>query len=558
MSASRQKRSSSSSHGPGPSGANARAARTHSRAPGNLPSPTTTVAPSQRSGGSTTAGKNNHSTAATAAATATATATATAAAAASKGQRHSHGSQRQSYTRSSTAPSTSSSQRSSHSLSNNNHHHHHKSRRSSTSKGSDVSPRSTLTKSPAQVFAPKLSVVSDVPLRPRRSSTKQSPVQPQVVESFLIMDDDNDNDDYGHSSDDIPILDREDDEKSERPAPNTGYTLEALVDRLLSQPLSKSDANFAAIFLCLYRKFAAPAELLDVLVSRFEELEQEENQHMIRISSQLRHLSIMSQWVMGYPGDFAHPHTRYRLNRFIASLAHNRAFAVAAKEMRSQLEVVTEDEDHIWARSDPDHGKFASMDAAFGHGSVNSTATTLPAGCAAEDSPQGKDGGVGTTEEDGGNSTRTSGATSSSSSGANSTHWSAASFQTLLNSAQSAEREAQRLVPTPRTPLTKIQWHQFMEMIEDEIAEEMTRIDWIMFSSIRPRDLIRHVSLSASQKENCKSLENVNRMIAHFNHVAYWVSNMIILRDKPKHRAKALEKFMAIAWVSSNRLVALL
>ena len=87
-----------------------------------------------------------------------------------------------------------------------------------------------------------------------------------------------------------------------------------------------------------------------------------------------------------------------------------------------------------------------------------------------------------------------------------------------------------------------------MDMLEEDIAEEMTRIDWIMFSSIRPRDLVRHVSLSASQKESCKSLENVHRMITHFNHVAYWVSNMIILRDKPKHRAKALEKFMGIAW----------
>lgn len=96
--------------------------------------------------------------------------------------------------------------------------------------------------------------------------------------------------------------------------------------------------------------------------------------------------------------------------------------------------------------------------------------------------------------------------------------------------------------------LTKIQWHQFMEITDEQVARELTRIDWIMYSSIRPRDLIRDVSLPAEQKEKCTSLEHVNRMVQHFNHIAYWVANMILLRDKPKHRAKTLEKFMGVAW----------
>ncbi|CRK43690.1 hypothetical protein BN1723_005797 [Verticillium longisporum] len=36
-------------------------------------------------------------------------------------------------------------------------------------------------------------------------------------------------------------------------------------------------------------------------------------------------------------------------------------------------------------------------------------------------------------------------------------------------------------------------------------------------------------------------------MINHFNHVAKWAANLILLRDKPKHRAQMLEKFMAVA-----------
>jgi hypothetical protein len=86
-----------------------------------------------------------------------------------------------------------------------------------------------------------------------------------------------------------------------------------------------------------------------------------------------------------------------------------------------------------------------------------------------------------------------------------------------------------------------------MDTSDDDFADEMTRIDWVMFSSIRLRDLVRHVSLPLEQKEKCKSLANVNRMINHFNHVAKWVANMILMRDKAKHRALMLEKFMTIA-----------
>ncbi len=36
-------------------------------------------------------------------------------------------------------------------------------------------------------------------------------------------------------------------------------------------------------------------------------------------------------------------------------------------------------------------------------------------------------------------------------------------------------------------------------------------------------------------------------MITHFNHVAQWVANMVLIRDKAKHRAPCLQKFMEIA-----------
>ena len=88
-----------------------------------------------------------------------------------------------------------------------------------------------------------------------------------------------------------------------------------------------------------------------------------------------------------------------------------------------------------------------------------------------------------------------------------------------------------------------------MEYPDEDFARELTRIDWIMFNSFRPRDLVRHVSISGPDKEKIKSLQHVNRMIKQFNHLAFFVASMILLRDKPKHRARAMERFMNIALV---------
>jgi hypothetical protein len=118
-------------------------------------------------------------------------------------------------------------------------------------------------------------------------------------------------------------------------------------------------------------------------------------------------------------------------------------------------------------------------------------------------------------------------------------------------SMDAAQREADTVELMGRIPLTKMVWRQMMEIPDDDFANELTRIDWIMFNTFRPRDLVRHVSISGPDKDKIQSLKHVNRMIKQFNHVAFFVASIILLRDKPKHRARALEKFMNIAQVSA-------
>jgi hypothetical protein len=317
------------------------------------------------------------------------------------------------------------------------------------------------------------------------------------------------------------------------PSDENGYTFEQLVDRLLAQPMSKNDTKFISIFLALYRRFATPGQLLETILKRFEALNKEKELPMIRIISQLRYLAVLQQWVAYYPGDFAYPTTRRLIRRFASSLASNREFSVAATEILRNLEMVTEDDDTEWACSDRQRAQ-------------NEQTPTFHNSVLEEDSDDDEfsraSGHMSVSD-----SARNSVARSSVTGGTSSTNGSMGSTQTLLTQVDRAEHLAKHLEPNPIKPLTKIQWHQLMSESDEAIARELTRIDWIMFSSVRPRDLVRHVSLNADEKKRCKNLENVTRMTEHFNHVAYLVTNYILMRDKPKHRALMMEKWMKIA-----------
>jgi hypothetical protein len=324
-----------------------------------------------------------------------------------------------------------------------------------------------------------------------------------------------------------------------------GMTFDELVDRLVAVPLSKQDGKFVAIFLCLYRKFSTPGRLLNALIARFEHIEKNPMPVLLRNADQLRLLNVLGTWVSEYPGDFANGKTRRRLIGFIASLERVPIFAFAAKEMESFLEKFVEDEDLGWAYPGDENGT---------DGAKTFLDTSQPGSPATFVAHAAHDLSRTVTAldlDEGGDLSSQYSNLSTASSIDRSGSISGQSFKTLL-SIESAQQEAQHLELIPRNLLTKSLWRLFMETPDDEFAREVTRIDWIMYSSFRPRELIRHVSTPPEYKEKPGSrLENVNRMIREFNHLANFAASMVLLRDKPKHRARALEKFTSIAGVSA-------
>lgn len=329
-------------------------------------------------------------------------------------------------------------------------------------------------------------------------------------------------------ADDIPILQRNDDLGFDRPAKKAGVTFDELVDRLLGPKFTKADSNFSDVFLCLYRKFVAPGVLFTAVLSRLDRAKEDKTGHYLtKTSTQLRIIEVMAKWVSSYPGDFARPRTKERLDEFIRLLSAEPIFAAAAQQMRRILDSsVIEDEDSGWAKADEEEAPPSQLSAARRPSSSGELNESMGSLSVLEPMER-----------------RVSGSSSLNTESTNSQKF----HQFQFHSYDDYEREAATMVPTYTMPLTKFRYHIFMDTSDDDIADELTRIDWVMLSSIRIRDLVRHVSLSSQQKENSTNMMNVNRMVNHFNHIAKWVANMVLMRDKAKHRAQMLEKFMSIA-----------
>lgn len=347
--------------------------------------------------------------------------------------------------------------------------------------------------------------------------------------------------------------DSKDKASSESSTNETGSTFDELVDRLVSQPMSKQDSKFASIFLCLYRKFAAPATLLNALINRFERNEKNTTDQLTRIADQLRLLNVIAQWVSEYAGDLAYPKTRKRIVNFVSTLERSHFYMFAAKEIGSYLEVGAEDDDVGWAFKD---GEVEASDdqETFLYNPTRSSPTMFLGGVSItndgedeeEQDPIYSMSALDLSEGIQDPSMKLS-ATLSNPSLEKPGTIPSQSFTFLRMDA--AQKESESIQLFGRIPLSKTLWRQLMEIPDEDFANELTRIDWVMFNTFRPRDLVRHVSISGPDKDKIKSLKHVNRMIKQFNHIAFFVASIILLRDKPKHRARALEKFMNIAQV---------
>ncbi|KNZ61867.1 hypothetical protein VP01_1348g5 [Puccinia sorghi] len=87
---------------------------------------------------------------------------------------------------------------------------------------------------------------------------------------------------------------------------------------------------------------------------------------------------------------------------------------------------------------------------------------------------------------------------------------------------------------------------------EEAIALQITRLEWNIFSHMKPRHLIRYVLAPRDPNNPRKALRDPNSPIAkstdYLNYLAVWASSMILIHDKLKSRARVLLKLMKVAY----------
>lgn len=318
-------------------------------------------------------------------------------------------------------------------------------------------------------------------------------------------------------------------------------TLDELVDRLLVSTTPEEDSKFAYRFLTLYRFFASPLQLLNNVIKHcFAPYGEAAMDAMGAIDGHV--FQILYLWVHQYPNDFALEPMSNRLLQFLDALVDEDEPFPAARRIRDAVGAVSPTNDVHWGVLTPED--------TFAHSDPSSPDTLETPPISAENSTSS----LPSTKQALNSESDLSVVFQTSRSSSTLTAMGPYDIQrdgkgphNASQVSQRAQRLAATLVPKKGQPFGKPQWHLFMQQPEESIARELTRIDWILFSAATPRDIFRHATMSEKERARCPAMKNVKRMVQHFNHVAQWTANLILVRDKPKHRALVYEKLIKVA-----------
>lgn len=359
----------------------------------------------------------------------------------------------------------------------------------------------------------------------------------RIGRTFLNMDDESIHGDYDGLDDTttmVSSMDLDNDPSVE------GVSFGQLVDRLLAMPVTKGDQKFGQTFLCLYRIFATPMRLFTAIMERFLKTEASDLVPLTKAAELLRYLAVLGLWTTHYPGDFADPRVRKMADTFISAIEKIKQYGAAARQVANNLQTFVPDEDGDWAFIEPTSARSRSNTTSQKM-ATKDVRTRKRSVAGPEDEESNSD------DETPARSTRHSATTSTASSFIKASQISSQTSDNLQN-LEAAREQAKKLRTIPHNLVCKGHYHHLMHCTVDELAIEITRIDWTMYTAVRPRDFVRYVTLPLSQRAREGEIDYIGMMTKHFNHLALFVSGMILLRDKPKHRAPLLEKFMDLAW----------
>ncbi|OCF42931.1 hypothetical protein I317_03282 [Kwoniella heveanensis CBS 569] len=325
-------------------------------------------------------------------------------------------------------------------------------------------------------------------------------------------------------------------------------SVKELLNKLFTAVVSSQDEPFVRAFFMTYRRFMLPRELMQEFSSRLEEVDNYAVSTDVKNWTMMKITGALVDWTTRYPGDLQDGQTQGHFKEILALILHHTFMAHLTGELimieNSLSETV--DVDQSWSLHT------ASPPSTSSRPSVIDSELVLDSEVLYEfDSSLDKSEPPTSMKE------RTHSARSVSTS------------SLALESDQQHRRKRSGSDPRLGAITTSIgsgsddklgghshgqaqafdemgyhRWAGAINMVISmdprAFATELTRMQWELFTCIRPRDIFRH---DFGKETNGP----VGESIMFFNHISRWVSTLILAHPKAKHRARVIERFITIS-----------
>ncbi|KAG2159883.1 ras guanine nucleotide exchange factor domain-containing protein [Suillus bovinus] len=318
--------------------------------------------------------------------------------------------------------------------------------------------------------------------------------------------------------------------KEKEPRSGQYATLEELLDKLLFLAVSGDDPTFISHFLLTYRRFASPRSILLAMQKRMRQLDNSTGDPMFASYAQMRICHLLETWIQTYPQDFAVPGASGALHALVRSIVGKTYLLHYGSDFLPFLS-------HL--------PNIVDTDAAWALKSENPVDES-------EDPYSISDGEEETLVVE----TESPSTSRSSVVRSNDNLPSAASVRERKSSlplsanifipGNSSHSQGDAQDMSPKDLLSKLRANaQTLASFDcSAIAEEITRVEAKLFMDIEPRHWLQY-TLMPGRKD--PELDSISRFNAISNHLADWVVSLILCHDKPRNRAKQIERFVDIA-----------
>ncbi|KAF9652036.1 ras GEF [Thelephora ganbajun] len=301
--------------------------------------------------------------------------------------------------------------------------------------------------------------------------------------------------------------------------------LDDLFEKLLFSVVSDDDATFVSNFMLTYRRFATPRSVLLTMQKKMRQLDQETADPMFACLAQMNICRLLADWIRDYPYDFAVRGTAGALSALVKSIIAKTYLIHYGLEFLPFLETLPnlEDKDATWALKvdtlvEESDDSYSMLDEEEVRSA--SPAPESPVVSSASARPASPTQVSGTRERK--HSLPLSRSTPKSATPHNGE---------LEYSHKHIIRELQRI---------SVELSSLNPM---DVAQEITRIQKGLFLNIQPRHWLKHTLSSGPKDPETDTIARFNRFS---NHIGDWVASLILCHDRPKTRAKQIERFVDI------------